>query len=197
MEERKSRRSLKVVALALALGLAMVWGMVVGGGLVYAWTHFFEGGRDRAGAKVITLDLPAETLQRRALELGALVVEVVPGTPAEQAGLQAGDRIVAVDGTRIGLDRALAEVLAEYEPGERVVLLVGRAGADPWEVRVRLAEHPEIRGRAYLGVRYAPTSGWMPDLPTVPFGELEDGLRFDRPKGEFRFYWIPGREESY
>jgi membrane-associated protease RseP (regulator of RpoE activity) len=170
MEERKSRRSLKVVALALALGLAMVWGMVVGGGLVYAWTHFFEGGRDRAGAKVITLDLPAETLQRRALELGALVVEVVPGTPAEQAGLQAGDRIVAVDGTRIGLDRDLAEVLAE---------------------------HPEIRGRAYLGVRYAPTSGWMPDLPTVPFGELEDGLRFDRPKGEFRFYWIPGREESY
>ena len=42
MEERKSGRALRIAALLLALGLAMVWGMIIGGGLVYAWTHFVE-----------------------------------------------------------------------------------------------------------------------------------------------------------
>jgi membrane-associated protease RseP (regulator of RpoE activity) len=197
VEEQKGRRILKVVVLLFALGLAMAWGMVVGGGLVYAWTHFFEDRNDHARAEVITLDLPAEEWWRRDVELGALIVEVVPGSPAEQAGLEAGDRIVAVDGARVGFDRDLAEVLAEYTPGERVVLLVERTGVDSLEMRVRLAEHPEIRGRAYLGVQYAPTFSWRPEIQIVPFDDSGERFHFDAPEGEFWFHAIPDSEESH
>ena len=197
MEERKDRRILKVVILLFALGLAMAWGMVVGGGLVYAWTHFFEGRDEHAYSRVITLENPRAVTEREMVELGAVVVEVIADTPAYRAGLQAGDRIVAVDGVRVGLDRDLTDVLAGYAPGDRVVLLVGRSVDDSFEVRVRLAEHPDIRGRAYLGIQYAPTSSWGPGMHIIPYGEPGERFRFESPDGEFEFHVIPDQDESH
>jgi membrane-associated protease RseP (regulator of RpoE activity) len=196
MEERKDRRVLKAVVLLFALGLAMVWGMIVGGGLVYAWTHFFED-RSDARAEAFVLDLSEDSWEgswRRPVELGAVIVSVVPGSPAERAALQAGDRIIAVDGKRVGFDRGLAEVLADYAPGERVVLAVTRADDDSLEIRVRLAEHPEVRGRAYLGVEYAPAPSLVPEIEIVPFGDSRERFRFDAPREEFRFEVVPDRD---
>lgn len=209
MEERKNRRVLKVVALLFALGLAMAWGMVVGGGLVYAWTHFIEQPERQARVKALVLrEMPQEGLQDLQT-LGATVVEVVPNSPADRAGLQEGDRIVAVDGKRLGFAGDLADLIAQYEPGDRVVLVIRRPGEGSFEVRVRLAEHPDREGRAYLGVRYSPSSDFQaPGLRIIPFDEPEGSFRFEVPFDDFEFDLnhlpgglrlrvVPGRDDSF
>lgn len=55
------------------------------------------------------------------------IEEVYPGAPAEEAGLAAGDRIVAVDGAPVRSFDAARGLLAGL-PGEQVTLTVGRGG---------------------------------------------------------------------
>lgn len=60
---------------------------------------------------------------------GVPVRGVVPGSSAAVAGVQAGDRVVALDGRRIPHRRAFREVAADLYAGQKVVLEVIRAGA--------------------------------------------------------------------
>jgi membrane-associated protease RseP (regulator of RpoE activity) len=82
---------------------------------------------------------------------GALIVEVMENTPAEQAGLEVGDIIVAVDGKTLDEEYDLVAAIQEREPGDRVSLTLWR-GMESAEVEVKLAEHPNKRGAGYLGV---------------------------------------------
>lgn len=93
---------------------------------------------------------------------GALIVEVLPGTPAEQAGLEVGDVIGQVDQIPIDEDHPLADVIGTYRPGDRVTVHIWRADHEE-TLRVRLDANPDDPGRAYLGVRFETMSG-MPDL---------------------------------
>jgi membrane-associated protease RseP (regulator of RpoE activity) len=61
-------------------------------------------------------------------EQGALIVEVVPGSPADEAGLRRGDIIHAVDGALVNENHHLAELIESYKPGESVELTVIRNG---------------------------------------------------------------------
>jgi len=61
---------------------------------------------------------------------GAEVQEVIPGSPAEGAGLRVGDLIREVDGRPVSPSRPLADVLSAYRPGDRVVLTVEREGRE-------------------------------------------------------------------
>lgn len=85
--------------------------------------------------------------------MGALVVEVIPGTPAERAGLQPGDIILAVDSQQIGPGQSLSALIQERRPGDRVLLTVRRAREEMMRVDVQLAESPTNPGQGYLGVR--------------------------------------------
>lgn len=96
---------------------------------------------------------------------GALITEVVTGSPAEQAGLQAGDRILSVDDQEVGLDQNLGEIIAGYKPGDQVALEVVNNG-ETRQVEVTLGENPDEAGRAYLGVSYSPVP--MQVLPNQP-----------------------------
>jgi len=51
---------------------------------------------------------------------GVAVADVVPGSPAEGAGLAAGDVIVSLDGQAITTTAGLGSVMAGHEPGDRV-----------------------------------------------------------------------------
>jgi S1-C subfamily serine protease len=113
-----------------------------------------------------------------------VIVEVMPGGPAEQAGLQEGDLVIAVDGQTVGLEKDLADLIAEYEPGDTVTLDIERPGEEPRakEVTVKLGQHPEEEGAAYLGVRYSPFPRFE-GLRGLPFGEFDDSP-FVLPHGE-------------
>lgn len=106
--------------------------------------------------------LPGEGL--RGSMMGATIVDVIAGTPADEAGLRPGDVILSVDGRPITPRRPLPDVIAGYEPGDRVTLGYTR-GAGEDSVQVKLAAHPDDPDTAYLGVRAQAGSGPLTDEP--------------------------------
>jgi serine protease Do len=132
---------------------------------------------------------------------GALIVEVVADGPADQAGLQEGDRILSVNGDELNNENTLSDVIAGYEPNDNVRLEIARSGeTDPITLEVTLGKHPEEAGRAYLGVRYSegvpriapdgempfmqPFEG-HPEVPDMPF-DFRRGDEFPALPDEFQ-----------
>ncbi len=72
---------------------------------------------------------------------GALVQEVIAGTPADTAGLREGDVVVSVAGRSIESISELVVTLRSFRPGERVPVVYLRDGRRS-EVTVTLAERP-------------------------------------------------------
>lgn len=87
---------------------------------------------------------------------GALVAEVTAGSPAEAAGLQAGDIIVDVKGKGIKDSRALQTVIAGQSPGSKVSLKVVREKKSR-TLEVTIGEMPDEIGAV------APGKGTEPD----------------------------------
>ena len=64
-------------------------------------------------------------------ENGYPIQKVAEGGPAEQAGIQAGDIIVAVDGTRVaGMDSSAGKELVQGKAGTKVDITVDRNGEE-------------------------------------------------------------------
>jgi S1-C subfamily serine protease len=79
---------------------------------------------------------------------GALINGVVPGGPADKAGLEAGDVITAVDDTRIREGADLLRTVLRHDVGERVSLEV-RRGDRTKKMTLVMGERPsEDRGAA-------------------------------------------------
>ncbi|MGD9145902.1 MAG: PDZ domain-containing protein [Anaerolineae bacterium] len=165
-------RVAKVLLLLAGFFMVLCVGMAIGGVLVYGVTRIADV---RSGARAESSDLqfdePSQPSLRQEIAPGARIEEVMPGSSAEQAGLQVGDTILAVDGQRAGLVSDLADLIAAYEPGDRVTLLIQSPGQNSRRVQVKLGEHPDRPGAPYLGVRY---SSAQPKL--APQGEM---LPFD------------------
>lgn len=89
---------------------------------------------------------------------GALVVDVVAGTPADEAGLQEGDIITAIDRTPIDANHELADVVQQYQPGDRMTVHFLRNNAEQ-SVRVELGTNPDTASQPYLGIYYQMLSG--------------------------------------
>lgn len=67
---------------------------------------------------------------------------VLPGSPADKAGLVENDIILELNGKKIDPDNSLASLIAKYQPGETVKLLVLHRG-DRKTVEVKLEEYKE------------------------------------------------------
>lgn len=76
------------------------------------------------------------------VEQGNLVVAVEGGGPADEAGLQEGDVITAVDGREITFNESLGNIIQEYDPGNQVSVTVIRDG-DEETVNLTLGEVPQ------------------------------------------------------
>jgi len=118
-----------------------------------------RNGRPFLGLSSCTGPLDVPPLEHRILSPGALILEVMAESPAEQAGLQGGDHITVVDGQDVDAENDLADLITAHEVGDTVTLAVETPGEEPREVTVELAEHPEEEGNAYLGVRYVAFPG--------------------------------------
>ena len=76
------------------------------------------------GSLGVTLEDPADGSS------GALLTTVVAGTPADDAGLRAGDIVTAVDGGVVDGAAALAAAVRAHAPGEAITLSFTRDGVD-------------------------------------------------------------------
>jgi serine protease Do len=85
--------------------------------------------------------------------VGALVSSVMPGDPAEEAGIEPGDIIVEFDGKKIGNVNDLPRTVASVPPGKKVEVKVIREGKEKTllitvaEKREEVAEVPEEVGK--------------------------------------------------
>ena len=110
---------------------------------------------------------------------GVHVQEVIPGGPAERAGLKDGDLITGVDGVSAIGESGLMGVLREKGPGEVIELDVVRAGED-LVLKLELGEFPadllaerlavlakEKRRGASALAPTPPPSAPRPDVPAL------------------------------
>jgi S1-C subfamily serine protease len=73
---------------------------------------------------------------------GVFVVSVTPGGAAAKAGIQAGEVIMAVDGTPTPTITALTAELAELKPGQKVSVAVRRQSGTKTTLHVTLGTYP-------------------------------------------------------
>ncbi len=85
--------------------------------------------------------------------VGALIAEVTPGSPGEQAGLKTGDIVTELDGKSVTDSRQLQLMIAEKPPGSRVSMKIVRDGKEQ-ALTVQLGELP-----AQLASRRAESNG--------------------------------------
>jgi S1-C subfamily serine protease len=100
--------------------------------------------RERAwlGVQVVEVDqVVANQIGLAPDTRGAAVVGVIPGSPAAEAGIEAGTVIVGVAGSAIDAPADLTEALTERDPGDRLTVELLDPGGRR-SVTVRLAARP-------------------------------------------------------
>ncbi len=99
-----------------------------------------------SGETIARLDGPYMGIAPRhkdALTERVVAGKIVKGSPADKAGLRAGDRIVSVNGAPIGSWRELHAILDASEVGDTLALTVTRKGEkSPLELDIELEERP-------------------------------------------------------
>ena len=73
---------------------------------------------------------------------GAQVAGVVPGSPAERAGIRQGDVITTVDGDAVATATALHDAMTAHQPGDRVLVAWTDSTGTKHTANVRLGSGP-------------------------------------------------------
>jgi len=107
---------------------------------------------------------------------GAKVISVSPGGPAAEAGVKAGDLIVAINGKQLGSSRDLIFQMRQVEPGDSVDLDLKRGATTELKVGVvtKPSEEMVFVGGGPGGFEWQGEG--MPPLPhflSGPFGDAE------------------------
>lgn len=114
----------------------------------------YQRGRQRLPVPFL---LPAPQIRREFVILapGAQVTWVEKESPADEAGIEVGDIITAVDGQKIDEDHPLRDLILEHEPGDKITLTLTSRG-ESREIQVTLGETTDEEGKTipYLGARY-------------------------------------------
>ncbi len=98
-------------------------------------------GRGWFGVGLQHVLVPQSLREAAGRDSGMMVVALVPGAPAERAGVLPGDIILEVDGRRTGRPRGLAAALSPERIGQPATLKLLRAGAVHL-VTVTIGAHP-------------------------------------------------------
>jgi len=103
--------------------------------------------RPYLGVKYALVDKRIAGMKNLKEETGAILVSgdtdnapaVIPGSPADKAGLKEGDVVLKVGNDTIDQQHSLVRILTKYSPGDKVTLKVSRDGKD-MNVDVTLGE---------------------------------------------------------
>ena len=112
----------------------------------------------------VTATITPEEARRTGLRAsrGALVARVIPGSPAQSAGLKAGDIITAVAGKPVDSREAFSTYTATVPSGQPLPLTISRDGATQ-SISVRPSDAPRDLGLRILweiaGIRVIDQSG--------------------------------------
>jgi hypothetical protein len=104
----------------------------------------------------------------------AVIRTVAPGSPAEQAGVSAGDVIVAINGNRVGGSQDVIRMVQSMQPGQAIDLAIARQvvlGARPGVAQAGYSPDVRIQGSATQSVPATPT---VP-APAVGTATVESG----------------------
>jgi serine protease Do len=70
--------------------------------------------------------LTPDVMESRGIRGGVLITRVFNGTPADHAGLSAGDVVIGVDGFDVNATSDLAQALRTGEPGDEITIRYSR-----------------------------------------------------------------------
>ncbi|MHB9053341.1 MAG: S1C family serine protease [Thermoleophilia bacterium] len=90
--------------------------------------------------QTVTSDLAKQ--QNLPTDKGAIITDIVSGAPAEQAGLQKGDIITAIDGQAMTRMEDVSGYLTQHHPGDTVKVTYMR-GSDSHDIDIQLAKRPD------------------------------------------------------
>jgi S1-C subfamily serine protease len=109
--------------------------------------------RPYIGVRFETIDVQVKAAEHLSVDQGALLLSspdqtgktqpaIIPGGPAEKAGLKEGDVITAVEGQALDAEHPLDLVLSGYAPGQTITLTILRNGAT-MDVKLTLGTRPD------------------------------------------------------
>ncbi len=168
-------------AILLAIGM-LILGLLIGG-LTGGVAGFFMGQNSRSALSQRFLQTVPPMMQQpqpgqptpqpgdrrgfppAATVLGSASVESVEkDSPAEKAGLKAGDIITAVGSTKLDASHSLGDLIAAQKPGTKVDLSVTR-GTQTMTITVELGTSAQDSSKAWLGIRYSTIPGGRSRFP--------------------------------
>lgn len=138
---------------------------------------FFSSGGSWLGVSIA--DVTAERVKELGLkeETGVEIKGVMPGSPAEEAGLEKEDVILEYQGDRVEGAAQLTRLVRETPPGRTVTLGISRGGASR-SVKVKVTEHEGSGHKRIVTKRIEIPSIDIPpieipeiDLPEIPLLE--------------------------
>lgn len=152
-------KRITIVGTILALALMAAVTVALAGSRSDPWLGVYTQAVDRDLAEAFSLSV----------NRGAIINEVVEGSPADEAGLREDDVIIAFDGDRVRDDDDLIDLVADTGPGDEVVLTILRDN-DEQEITVEIGQRPRSR-RWYGGNSrvYVPSTPRAPKAPRSPF----------------------------
>jgi serine protease Do len=80
------------------------------------------------GVSFVTISRPVQLLKDLKIGNGAYIDKVMPGSPAEKAGIMAGDVITQINHEKLSLYNELDSVISRYQAGNQVLVTLDRNG---------------------------------------------------------------------
>lgn len=138
---------------AVAAGAQNIGFAIPSADLLRALESFQEHGkilRALLGVRFIPVTKELQEKNKLLYDYGALITRgedpselaVLPGSPADKAGLEEGDIILEADGEKLTLERSLAAIIRRKVPGEKVSLKIFHEGEER-AITVELGEEGE------------------------------------------------------
>jgi len=89
------------------------------------------------GVRYILINDEVKKEKKLSVDYGALIISnskeepaVIPGSPAEKAGLKEGDIILEINNEKITIDNPLIKVISKYNPGDKITLKILRGNEE-------------------------------------------------------------------